>query len=215
MKRIRTLTCVAALFTGCLGATAPALAADGMLYEVTEAVKYNSKGGGFKSSTATLAGDLTAGTPLCPTWLATQYNATSCGIIVNATGHADDVTGIGPVHGDFYVVVQDNNQTDPPEITVVRGTLSGTIDLSYPFQQNIPIGWILGNFNATGVVGGPMAGFVANGDYGGIFRLPFPYGTKKIPSYMMNDGRIVPVLAREFSLNSAMVRLELYFNIKK
>src|ERR1041384_7826883 len=90
MKRIRTFMCVAALFTAVVGVTAPALAADGILYEVTETVKYNRLGGGFKSSTATLSGTLTAGTPLGPSSLATQYRVTACGIIVNATGHADD-----------------------------------------------------------------------------------------------------------------------------
>ena len=41
-------------------------AADGMLYEVSEAIDLKSNGKGFKSSEATLSGTIKAGTPLCP-----------------------------------------------------------------------------------------------------------------------------------------------------
>ena len=209
MKLIRTLTCVAALFTAVVGTTAPALALDGLLYEVTEAVKVTGRGGTFKSSTATLTGDIAAGSTLCPTWLAQQLNISACAIIVRATGHADDTTGIGPASGDFDIVTQDWNQVDPPEIVVMKGTLSGTIDLSPAFTKQQPLGSISGKFTANGLSNGVMAGVRASGTFSGTFRLPFRAAGK--PSYLMDDGSVVPAQPQELSLGQAMVRLEVSF----
>jgi hypothetical protein len=209
MKVVRTFACLAALFTIALGASAPALAADAVLYEVTEAVKVTVKGGAFKSSTATLTGDVTAGTALCPTWLAQQLDIAACSIVVRATGNADATTGIGPAKGDFDVVVQDWNQADASEIVVMKGTLNGTIDLSPAFTKQQPLGSIAGHFTANGIHGGPLAGVRANGTFAGAFRLPFRVAGKA--SYLMDDGSVVPVQPHEFSLGQAMVRLEVSF----
>jgi hypothetical protein len=192
-----------------LGISAPASAVDAILYEVTEAVKVTGKGGAFKSSTATLTGEVAGGTPLCPTWLTQQYGLSSCTIVVRATGRADDATGIGPAGGDFDVVIQDWNNTDAPEIVVMKGNMQGTIDLSPAFQKQQPLGSISGKFIANGLSQGVMAGAKASGTFAGTFRLPFRQGGK--PSYLLDDGSIVLAQPQEFSLGQAMVRLEVDF----
>jgi hypothetical protein len=209
MTTSRVLGCVFALMIAVLATAGPAAAVDGVLYEVTEAVKVTGKGGMFKSSTATLTGDLAPGTGLCPTWLTQQLNLPSCMIVVRATGRADDTTGIGPAHGDFDVVVQDWNTTDAPEIVVLKGTLTGTIDLSPAFTRQQPIGSISGKFNAIGLANGLMAGTKVQGTFTGTFRLPFRHAGK--PSYLLDDGTIVPAGPQELSLGQAMVRLEVAF----
>src|SRR6185295_11611209 len=56
---------------------AKAHAADGTLYEVSEAIDLKSNGKGFKSSEATLSGTIKAGTPLCPSWVTTHLGTDS------------------------------------------------------------------------------------------------------------------------------------------
>ena len=210
MKMLRTLGCVLALMMMVVGTAGPAFAVDGLLYEVTEAVKLTGKGGSFKSSTATLTGDIAAGTALCPTWVAQQLNMTTCMIVVRATGRADDATGIGPANGDFDIVVQDWNNADAPEIVVMKGTLSGTIDLSPAFTKQEPLGSITGKFIATGLANTVMANVRAAGTFTGRFRLPFRDGGR--PSYLMDDGSIIQAQPQEMSLGQAMVRLEVTFS---
>ena len=209
MLRTRTLACVTMVLVAVFAAGASAHAADAVLYEVTEAVKVTSKGGTFKSSSATLTGDIAPGTALCPTWLTQQLNIAACSIVVRATGRADDTTGIGPAGGDFDIVVQDWNNADAPELVVMKGTLTGTIDLSPAFQGQQPLGSITGKFHANGVAGSPLASHRASGTFAGTFRLPFRAGGKA--SYLMDDGSIVPAQPQEFSLGQAMVRLEVNF----
>ena len=199
------VTVMAAVF----GISAPASAVDAILYEVTEAVKVTSKGSSFKSSTATLTGDVAAGTVLCPTWLTQQLNMAACTIVVRATGKADDATGIGPAGGDFDVVVQDWNNADAPELVIMRGSISATIDLSPAFQKQQPLGSITGRFSAKGIVGTVMANAKAEGTFTGKFRLPFRQAGR--PSYLMDDGSVVLAQPQEFSLGQAMVRLEVVF----
>jgi hypothetical protein len=200
------LTMVAAV----CGLHTPASAVDAVLYEVTEAVKVTGKGGSFKSSTATLTGDVASGTALCPTWLTQQYNLAACTIVVRATGRADDVTGIGPAGGDFDVVIQDWNNADAPEIVVMRGNIQGTIDLSPAFQKQQPLGSITGKFTANGLPQTVMSNARASGTFSGTFRLPFRQQGR--PSYLMDDGTFVPAQPQEFSLGQAMVRLEVDFS---
>ena len=210
---LRVLGFLLTMAAGVLGLTVPAAAIDAVLYEVTEAVKVSSKGGAFKSSTATLTGDIAPGTALCPTWLTQQLNMAACTIIVRATGRADDTTGIGPVNGDFDIVVQDWNNADAPETIVMKGTLTGTIDLSPAFQKQQPVGSISGKFNANGINGTIMAAARAGGTFSGTFRIPFRAAGR--PAYLMDDGSVVPVQPQEFSLGQAMVRLEVGFTNAK
>lgn len=213
MTAVRICGFLVTMLAAVFGISAPAAAVDAVLYEVTEAVKVTGKGGAFKSSTATLTGDVAAGTPLCPTWLTQQYNLAACTIVVRATGHADDTTGIGPAGGDFDVVVQDWNSADAPEIVIMKGTIQGTIDLSPAFQKQQPLGTITGKFNANGLSQTVMGGVRASGTFAGKFRLPFRQAGR--PSYLMDDGTVVLAQPQEFSLGQAMVRLEVDFSSGK
>ena len=209
MSGVRIFGFLATMVAAVFGISAPASAVDAILYEVTEAVKVTGKGGAFKSSTATLTGEIAPGTPLCPTWLTQQYNLASCTIVVRATGRADDTTGVGPAVGDFDVVIQDWNNADAPEIVVMKGTIQGTIDLSPAFQKQQPLGSIGGKFTATGLAQSVMASARASGSFAGTFRLPFRQAGKS--SYLMDDGTVVLAQPQEFSLGLAMVRLEVRF----
>jgi hypothetical protein len=205
----RILGFLVAVTVAVFGISAPASAVDGVLYEVTEAVKVTPKGSSFKASTATLSGDVMAGTPLCPAWVAQQLNVATCTVIVRAIGKADDTTGVGPATGDFDVVVQDWNSADAPEIVVMKGTITGTIDLSPAFLKQQPLGSISGRFSVKGLAGSVMATVQAAGTFSGKFRLPFRQAGK--PSYLLDDGSVVTAQPQEYSLGQAMVRLEVDF----
>jgi hypothetical protein len=129
--------------------------------------------------------------------------------VVRATGRADDATGVGPAVGDFDVVVQDWNNTDAPEIVVMKGNLQGTIDLSPAFLKQQPLGMITGKFSATGLSQTVFSGLRASGTFTGKFRLPFRQAGKA--SYLLDDGSIVLAQPQEYSLGQAMVRLEVDF----
>jgi len=185
-----------------------AQAADVVLYEVTEAVRLG-KSGSFKSSKATLSGVAAPGTSICPAWLATQLQVDGCTVTVTAVGKADDATGIGPVSGTFDVLMQDANNVDAPEIVIMRGNLSGTLDLSPAFVDKKPLGTVAGDFDASGVAGTVMVGQRARGRFDGVFRIPLRVGGKAV--YLLDDGSVVAAQGGEFLLGSAMVRLELSF----
>jgi hypothetical protein len=210
---IRILSFLFTMMAGVLGLTVPAVAIDGVLYELTESVKLRDNDDGyFKSSMSTLAGYILSGTPLCPTWLAVQLNISACTIVVHAVGQADDVTGVGPATGQFDILVQDGNRVDPPETAVMRGRLTGTIDLSPAFQRRVPVGSIQGGFSASGLNDTIMAGTTVRGGFEGTFRLPFTQGGA--PSYLMDDGSVQAARPQEMSLGSALVRLEVTFQTR-
>ncbi|MBI1845564.1 MAG: hypothetical protein HY294_13045 [Candidatus Rokubacteria bacterium] len=199
------LVLVAFVMTMCVG---HARAYDGLLYEVSEAVKMKGGHTGFKSSSATLMGVLAAGTPLCPQWLATQLSTGGCFVTVAAVGRANDVTGLGPVSGTIKVLSQDGNKADAPELVIFQASFSGSIDLSPAFQHGRPGGAIHGYFDGQGVVGTLLAGYTAAGSFSGNFRLPTDNPASGQPSYMMDDGSLVPLRLDEYSLGVPTVRLE-------
>jgi hypothetical protein len=189
---------------------------DVVLYEVTEAV--TTKGGnrptGFRSSTATLAGVARSGVAACPEAIATPA-LNGCWVVVRAVGRADDSTGKGHVVGSFEVLIQDRNQTDSPEIVVLRGNVGAQIDLSPAFERNVPTGTISGSFRLRGVPGTVMEERTVKGEFTGVFRMPFMvYGQAM---YVIGDpllGQVsvqVPVQAAEYVLGSPAVKLEVTF----
>jgi hypothetical protein len=209
MNAMRTAVCALLLSLSLvLIGPAAARAADVVLYEVTEAVRLG-KSGSFKSSKATLSGVAAPGTTICPTWLATQLLVDGCTVTVTAVGRADDASGIGPVTGTFDVLMQDANNVDAPEIVIMRGNLSGTLDMSPAFVDKKPRGTVTGEFDASGIAGSVMTGQRARGRFDGVFRIPFRSGGKA--AYLLDDGSVTLVQAGEFLLGSAMVRLELSF----
>lgn len=195
-------------------AVAPVLAAaaDATLYEVTENMKLKGGKVVHRVATAALMGAVDAGNSLCPGWLAVA----KCAITATASNNVSLATGKGPVEGTFAVVVQDNNQTDGPEFVILRGRLSGNIDLSQAIlfaatngEYGAPIGFLDGQWSAKGEKGGPLKGVKAHGTLTGTFRLPFeypPYG-----AVYWGGAGLVPVQAEELSLGVPTVRLEVSF----
>ncbi len=181
-------------------------AADGLVYEVSEAIDMNAKG--FRSSDATLSGAINAGTPLCPSWVASKLGTDSCWIIVHAVGGADS-TGVGPVKGTMFVLAQGRNLVDTPEIKILTADFEGELDVTPAYFHQIPRGTIVGQYSANGERGSIMAGFKAKGGFQGIFRLPFLNGQQ--PSYLFDDGTIVPLQSGEYSVGQPTPRLELFF----
>ena len=138
-------------------------AADGTLYEVSEAISLKSNGKAFKSSEATLSGTIKAGTPLCPSSVATELGTDSCWVIVHATGGADDSSGVGPVRGTIFVLAEFRNAADAPELKILSADFDGQLDLSPAFFQQIPRGTITGKYSARGEKNSIMDGYKIQG----------------------------------------------------
>jgi hypothetical protein len=186
-----------------------AYAADGMLYEVSEAIDLKSNGQGFKSSEATLSGTIKAGTSLCPSSVALELGTDSCWVIVHATGGADDATGMGPIRGTMFVLAERLNSADAPEVKILSADFDGQLDLSPAFFQQIPRGTIIGKYSARGEKNSIMDGYKTQGSFQGVFRLPFLNGQQA--SYLLDDGKIVPLEFGEYSVGRPTPRLELTF----
>ncbi len=188
-------------------------AVDGMLYEVSEAIDLKSNGKGFKSSEATLIGTIKAATPLCPSSVATQLGTDSCWVIVHATGGADDSTGVGPIRGTMFVLAELQNSADAPELKILSADFDGQLDLSPAFFHQIPRGTITGKYSARGEKNSIMDGYKTQGSFQGVFRLPFLNGQQA--SYLLDDGRVVPLQFSEYSVGRPTPRLEVTFTSKK
>jgi hypothetical protein len=188
-------------------------AADGTLYEVSEAIDLKSNGKGFKSSEATLSGTIKAGTPLCPSWVTTLLGTDSCWMIVHATGGANDATGVGPVRGTIFVLAEFRNAADAPELKILSADFDGQLDLSAAFFQQTPRGTIAGKYSARGEKNSIMDGFKIEGTFEGVFRIPFLNGQQA--SYLLDSGSVVPLALNEYSVGQPTPRLELTFTSQK
>jgi hypothetical protein len=188
-------------------------AADGTLYEVSEAINLKSNGKAFKSSEATLSGRIKAGTPLCPSLVAAQLGTDSCWIVVQATGGADDISGVGPVRGTMFVMAEFRNAADAPELEILSADFTGQLDLSAALLHQIPRGTIVGKYSARGEKNSIMDGYKIQGAFQGIFRIPFLYGQQA--SYLLDNGSVVPLAIDEYSIGQPTPRLELTFTSKK
>ena len=188
-------------------------AVDGMLYEVSEAINLKSNGKPFKSSDATLTGRINAGTPLCPRWVTKALGTDSCWIVVHATGGANDTSGKGPIRGTMFVMAEFRNAADAPELEILSADFSGELDLSPALLHQIPRGTIVGKYSARGEKNSIMDGYKTQGAFQGVFRIPFLYGPQ--PSYLLDDGRVVPLELNEYSIGQPTPRLELTFTSQK
>lgn len=207
MKSHRIAWMLIAVFALSLGSVLPVAAAqpNATLYEVTESMSV--KGGRIarRLAVSALLGTVDAGTSVCPAAIATNGK---CSLTALAFDNVDLSTGRGPVSGTFAVVVQDVNTVDGPEVVVLRGTLSGQVNLSQAFQ-GVPLGSITGSWSASGVSGGPLAGVSLHGTLNGTFRLPFALDGG--PALYLTDSGPVPVGDNERSLGTPTVRLDLNF----
>jgi hypothetical protein len=218
-----------------LGSPAMAVAQgpDAVLYEVTEEMKVGRLKGRQKdntrTATASLMGWVKAGTPICPEAYATVIRGLrGCGLTARATDHISLVTGTGPVTGEFAVVVQDTNKADGPEHVIIRGSISGEMDLSPALFGNTPLGFLRGTWLPTKIdKRGPAVS--GGGPLVGHFRLPFVFPPDCFADGDPSDCTAVylvpgtegfvpqvfpglhPLTVSEFSLGDPTVRLELYF----
>src|SRR5207249_6154611 len=87
------------------------------------------------------------------------------------------VTGIGPVYGRFYVLINapGNSKVHVPNLPVITGTFDGIVDLSLAVHSGVPLGSIAGNFTIT-----QMAD--ASGTLMPVTPVPLPFtGTFRLP----------------------------------
>jgi len=152
----------------------------------------------------------------------------SCTVIATGTDSVSTVTGTGPVSGNFDVVINapGNSSVHVPDLPVISGRFSGTIDLSPAVVNRLPLGSIEGTFTIAQVAD-PATGMLMDLPqpvvlpFKGTFRMPFKLGTHgrfersqrdHAASYLLNDLRnVMPVRAFERSTGFPNVRLEVSF----
>jgi hypothetical protein len=206
-----TVLGMAALAVAC---PSPAVAQDGVLYEVSENMKIRSGKVTRRVAAATLVGTVNAGTPWCPAAL----GVVRCDITAIGSDSVDLRTGRGPLEASFAIVVQGDNPADGPELVISRGTLRGLIDLSPAVvgpdglpgtDDELPYGSMTGTWTVRGERSGPLAGYQERGRLTGTFRLPVAFGG--YPPMYMTDWGMAPVADAEHSLAVPTVRLEIVF----
>src|SRR5262249_22197145 len=126
------------------------------LYEVSERVTFDpdrSVAGVIRrNATSPLQGFAALGTPLCPSPLMVSVpRLESCTVIATGTDSVSTVTGTGPVSGNFDVVINapGNSSVHVPDLPVLSGTFSGSVDLSLAVLHRMPLGSITGSFTIT------------------------------------------------------------------
>jgi hypothetical protein len=203
------------------------------LYEISERVTFDpdpsSAGLIRRNATSPLQGFAEVGTPLCPSSLLISVpRLSSCTVIAIGTDSVSTITGAGSVNGTFDVVVNapGNSSVHVPDLPVVSGTFSGSVDLSLAVLHRVPLGSIVGSFTitqiadpATGVlVPLPQPAVLA---FKGTFRMPFATDTHgrltrsdrtRAAFYLGDDLRsLIPVRPTELSVGFPTVRLEVSF----
>ena len=203
------------------------------LYEISERVTFDpdpsSAGVIRRNATSPLQGFAEVGTPLCPSSLLISVpRLASCTVIAIGTDSVSTVTGAGPVNGTFDVVVNapGNSSVHVPDLPVVSGTFSGTVDLSLAVLHRVPLGSIVGSFTITQVAD-PATGVLiplpqpAVLPFKGTFRMPFATDTHgrltrsdrtRAAFYLADDLRsLILVRPTELSVGFPTVRLEVSF----
>jgi hypothetical protein len=174
-----------------------------------------------RSAVAQLSGYAKLGTPLCP-WevLILTPGATSCTVNASGADHLSLADGKGTLGGTFAVVVQGDNKSDAREFVVMTGSFIGAADLSLPFANVAPIGFLTGG---KGCIDGYPCDLqnAPAFTFRGTFRLPFAVTAKGKPAaprkhgqayYLADDfSTFLPVESSERSLGMPTVRLEIKF----
>ena len=207
------------------------------LYEISERVTFRSRVVNddnesvviFRDATAPLFGFADLGTPLCPSeLLITVPRIKRCTVIAIGWDEVSTVTGIGPVHGTFDVVVNapGNSKVHVPNMPAIAGTFDGTIDLSPAVLSQVPLGSITGNFTITEMADARGILVQVAPDvlpFTGTFRLPFGidqpgstgvHGHEPEAFYLADDlVTLIEVRDKERSVGYPTVRLELRFGL--
>ncbi len=200
------------------------------LYEVSERVTFDeAQGVVMRNATSPLQGFAALGTPLCPSQLLISApRIRSCTVIATGTDSVSTQNGVGPVSGTFDVVINapGNSSVHVPDLPVISGTFSGTVDLSLAVLHHVPLGSIDGVFTITQTAD-PRTGALSGLPqpvvlpFRGTFRMPFTVGTRgrfergdreHEAFYLDDDFRtLIRVRAFERSTGFPDVRLEVTF----
>lgn len=155
------------------------------LYEISERVTFDpdpsSAGVIRRNATSPLQGFAEVGTPLCPSSLLISVpRLSSCTVIAIGTDSVSTVTGAGPVGGTFDVVVNapGNSSVHVPDLPVISGTFTGSVDLSLAVLHRVPLGSIAGSFTIAQIADGATGALVLLPQpvvlpFKGTFRMPF------------------------------------------
>ena len=191
------------------------------LYEINERVTFSPKKLEdsvviFRNATSPLLGFADLGTPLCPSaLLITAPRTQRCTVIARGWSELSTVSGIGPVHGKFDVVIA---------APVITGTFDGTIDLSLAILSQVPLGSITGTFTITQMADAsgtlvPVTPVLL--PFMGTFRLPFRIDQEGWVERSDDEGEafyladdfmtLMEVRDRERSVGFPTVRLEVRF----
>jgi hypothetical protein len=202
------------------------------LYEISERVTFDpqsldGKFVVFRNAISPLLGFAPLGTPLCPSvLLSTVPHMESCTVIATGTDSVSTVTGLGPVHGTFDVVINapGNSAIHIPDLPVISGTFTGMNDLSPAVRFGVPLGSITGTFKITQMADASgMLHLVppVTLAFTGTFRLPFALDRDGWPKkrhhghaafYLADDLRtLIPIRPGERSISFPAVRLEVSF----
>jgi hypothetical protein len=166
-------------------------------------------------ATATLVGTVEAGAPICP-----KGAMGPCALTVLASDDIDLKTGRGPVDGDFFVLVQIENDTslDGAELITLEGKLvNAVINLAPALLDQVPVAYLCGEWEAKRANGSRLRGKVT-----GMFQLPFVFPPSiPEPSYVV-DPALFPnpgcceliQKPAELSLDTYTVRVKLYFSTR-
>ena len=205
------------------------------LHEISERVTFRPKGDGdggafviMRSAISPLLGFATLGTPLCPSSLmVTVPEVNSCTVTAIGWDSVSTATGIGPVLGIFDVVINapGNSSVHIPDLPVISGKFSGTVDLSPAILHGVPLGSISGTFTITRVADatGRLVSVTASSlPFTGTFRLPFaisPTGSAvktdqtQVAYYLADDLKTpIPIEWDQHSMGFPTVRLEVNFS---
>jgi len=200
------------------------------LYEVSERATFDEVEGVIvRNATSPLQGFAALGTPLCPSKLLISVpRIESCTVIAIGTDSVSTQTGVGPVSGTFDVVINapGNSAVHVPDLPVISGVFSGTVDLSFAVLHRIPLGSIDGVFTITQTAD-PGTGVRAALSqpvvlpFRGTFRMPFKLDDRgrfarsvrdQMAFYLGDDfRRLMVVKPFERSTGFPTVRLEVSF----
>ncbi len=198
------------------------------LYEVSERVKFDAvKGMIRRDAVSPLLGSADLGSPLCPDSLAVAFpGMTDCTVMGTGKDAVSLATGLGPVSGTFFVVInaKGNSSVHVPDLPVISGTFRGDIDLSLAVQGLAPTGFLNNgelrilkvdqkNIPALKPLVGESILFT------GVFRLPV--GDRELGitpadpanAYYITDlGAAVPVRQDQRAIGFPTVKLEVTFS---
>jgi len=203
------------------------------LHEISERVTFDPDpshaGLILRNAVAPLLGFAELGTPLCPSELLIAVpRMRRCTVIATGRDSISTVDGLGPVTGDFDVVINapGNSSVHVPNLPVIHGTFDGNVDLSLAVINHIPLGSIIGSFTVTATAD-PRTGVLVPLSppvvlpFSGTFRLPFGIGDHHEwersdhgrPAFYLADNlrTRIRIRSNELSIGFATVRLEVTF----